>query len=85
MKTFYVEIDTNDADYIGKLVKVEDEVAEKWMPLIEKIKNFKPYSVVSKYDENPFIIVADSSEVLGQGFKSHNDTLWDLKVRSNSE
>ncbi len=32
-------------------------------------------SVVSKYDENPFIIVADSSEVLGQGFKSHNDTL----------
>ena len=32
-------------------------------------------SVVSKYDENPFIIVADSSEVLGQGFKSHKDTL----------
>ncbi len=32
-------------------------------------------SVVAKYDENPFIIVADSSEVLGQGFKSHNDTL----------
>lgn len=50
MKTFYVEIDTNDADYIGQLVNVEDEVAEKWMPLIEKIKNFKSYSVVSKYD-----------------------------------
>lgn len=32
-------------------------------------------NVVAKYDENPFIIVADSSEVLGQGFKSHNDTL----------
>ena len=44
MKTFYVEIDTNDADYIGQLVNVEDEVAEKWMPLIEKIKNFKPYT-----------------------------------------
>ncbi|MBQ9945753.1 MAG: YitT family protein [Clostridia bacterium] len=31
--------------------------------------------VVAKYDDKPFIIVADSSEVLGQGFKSHNDTL----------
>lgn len=44
MKTFYVEIDTNDADYIGQLVKVEDKVVEKWMPLIKKIKNFKPYT-----------------------------------------
>lgn len=32
-------------------------------------------NVVAKYDENPFIIIADSSEVLGQGFKSHKDTL----------
>ena len=32
-------------------------------------------NVVSKYDENPFIIITDSSEVLGQGFKSHTDTL----------
>ncbi len=31
--------------------------------------------VIAKYDEKPFIIVTDSSEVLGQGFKSHNDTL----------
>lgn len=32
-------------------------------------------SVVSSYDKNPFIIISDSSEVLGQGFKSHTDTL----------
>ncbi len=44
MKTFYVEVDTNDADYIGKLVEVEDDIIEKWMPLIEKIQNFKPYT-----------------------------------------
>lgn len=44
MKTFYVEVDTNDADYIGKLVSVSDEKVEKLMPLIEKIKNFKPYT-----------------------------------------
>lgn len=44
MKTFYVEVDTNDADYIGKLVEVEDADFEKWASLIEKIKNFKPYT-----------------------------------------
>ncbi len=32
-------------------------------------------TVISKFDKNPFIIVTDSSEVLGNGFKSHNDTL----------
>ncbi|MBR3767846.1 MAG: YitT family protein [Clostridia bacterium] len=31
--------------------------------------------VVANYDEKPFIIITDSSEVLGQGFKSHKDTL----------
>ncbi len=31
--------------------------------------------VVAKYDEKPFIIITDSSEVLGQGFKAHDDTL----------
>ena len=49
MRTFYVEVDTNDADYVGQLVKVSNEDTEKWMPLIEKIKNFKPYSGVSKH------------------------------------
>lgn len=48
MRKFYVKIDTNDADYIGKLVDVEDEDVEKWLPLIEKIKNFKPYIGESK-------------------------------------
>ena len=48
MRTFYVEVDTNDADYIGKLVSVSDEKVEKWMPLIEKIKNFKPYTGTSE-------------------------------------
>ena len=47
MKTFFVEVDTNDADYIGKIVSVRDEKVEKWMPLIEKIKNFKPYTGTS--------------------------------------
>lgn len=44
MRTFYVEVDTNDADYIGKLVEIEDADFEKWASLIGKIKNFKPYT-----------------------------------------
>ncbi|MBQ7689119.1 MAG: YitT family protein [Clostridia bacterium] len=31
--------------------------------------------IVKKHDENPFIIITDSGEVLGEGFKSHKDTL----------
>ena len=31
--------------------------------------------IVATYDEKPFIIITDSSDVLGQGFKSHKDTL----------
>ncbi|MDY4254421.1 MAG: YitT family protein [Oscillospiraceae bacterium] len=31
--------------------------------------------IVARYDDKPFIIITDSSEVLGQGFKSHKDTL----------
>lgn len=45
MKTFYVEVDTNDADYIGKIVEVEDEIAKKFEPLIKKIAQFTPYTV----------------------------------------
>lgn len=48
MKHFYVEVDTNDADYLGKIVEVEDEIAKKFKPLIEKIKQFKPYIGFSK-------------------------------------
>lgn len=29
MRKFYVEVDTNDADYVGKLVDVEDKDVEK--------------------------------------------------------
>lgn len=31
--------------------------------------------IVAKYDDAPFIIITDSNEVLGEGFKSHKDTL----------
>ena len=31
--------------------------------------------IVARYDEQPFIIITDSAEVWGEGFKSHKDTL----------
>lgn len=31
--------------------------------------------IIAKYDEKPFIVITDSKEVLGEGFKSYNDTL----------
>jgi hypothetical protein len=43
MKHVYVVVDTNDADYVGKIVEVSEETLEHFKPLIEKIKNFKPY------------------------------------------
>ena len=47
MKSFYIEVDTNDADYVGHLVTISKEDFERFKPLIEKIKNFKPYEGVS--------------------------------------
>ncbi len=31
--------------------------------------------IIAKYDEKPFIVITDSNEVLGEGFKAYNDTL----------
>ncbi len=31
--------------------------------------------IVNRYDEKPFIVITDSKEVLGEGFKAFNDTL----------
>lgn len=44
MKHVYVVVDTNDADYVGKIVEVSEKTLEHFKPLIEKIKNFQPYN-----------------------------------------
>jgi len=43
----YIEIkaDTNDADYIIEKSEITDEEIEKLKPVIETIKNFKPYKI----------------------------------------
>lgn len=48
MRSFYIEVDTNDGDYVGHIVTISKEDFERFKSLIEKIKKFEPYR--SDYD-----------------------------------
>lgn len=48
MKTLLITVDTNDADYVKEIVSIDEETLEHYKPLIEKIRNFKPYTGFSK-------------------------------------
>lgn len=47
-KYILIKADTNDADYITSCSIITDEEIEEILPVIEAIKNFKPYKGVSK-------------------------------------
>ena len=51
MKKILIVADYNDADYAKDVVKVEDEVFNKFLPLIRAINNFSPYVARHKYGE----------------------------------
>lgn len=51
MKSFYIILDYNDADYFRYVVIVEDEVFEKFKPLIKAIAEFEPYVCPSSFGE----------------------------------
>jgi len=42
-KYLIIEVDENDADYLSSQNEVTDEQLEGFKPIIEEIKNFKPY------------------------------------------
>lgn len=42
-KYILIEADTNDGDYISKLTEIYDEELELIKPVIQAIKEFKPY------------------------------------------
>lgn len=42
-KYLVVTADTNDADYVTNVAEITDEQIEKFKPVFEAIKNFKPY------------------------------------------
>jgi len=43
MKTLLIIADYNDADYVKDVIKVEDDVFDKFLPLLKAINNFEPY------------------------------------------
>lgn len=75
MKYFYVVVDTNDADYVGKIVKVDGGTFEYFKPLIEKIKNFQPYNVGRWRHTGNFPVGSCLREDLGE---KHPMELYDL-------
>lgn len=82
MKHFYVEVDTNDADYIGKIVEIEDAAAEKFKPLIEKIKNFQPYNTGKWRHDHNFPCGECLREDLGE---KHPCELYDIDEETYDE
>ena len=43
MKKLLIVADYNDADYSKDVIKIEDDVFEKFRPMLDAINNFKPY------------------------------------------
>ena len=43
MKKLLIIADYNDGDYVKDVVRVEDDVFEKFLPLMKAINNFEPY------------------------------------------
>lgn len=65
MKSFYVEIDINDGDYVGHIVTISKKDFERFKPLIEKIKNFESY----KSEYNGFTYVHHHNFPSYDGFR----------------
>lgn len=49
MKKLLIIGDYNDGDYIKDVIRVEDDVFEKFRPMMEAINNFEPYVCRDKY------------------------------------
>lgn len=43
MKKLYITADFNDADYGYRLIVIDEETFDKFLPLIKAINNFEPY------------------------------------------
>jgi len=46
-----ITVDTNDADYLTRISKIAKKDLDKIRPLIEAIKNFKPYKATSVHSK----------------------------------
>lgn len=43
MKTLLIIADYNDGDYVKDVIRIEDDIFEKFLPLMKAINNFEPY------------------------------------------
>ena len=48
MKKIIIKVDTNDGDYVEKVSSISEENLNTIKPVIEAIKNFKPYEGVKR-------------------------------------
>ncbi len=62
-----ITVDSNDADYLTQVSVIEKEDLEKIMPLIEAIKNFKPY------EGKDYISTACREPETCKGFQYHHN------------
>lgn len=49
MKKLYITADFNDADYGYRLIVIDEETFNKFLPLIKAINNFEPYIIRSSF------------------------------------
>ena len=54
MKHLRITADANDADYLEELTPITEEELEAFKPLIEAIKNFKPYKNLGRLHRHNF-------------------------------
>lgn len=55
MLKIFVKCDTNDADYIGNIVEVDEEAFELCKPIIEKIKSYRDKNGFGKWGCGEFL------------------------------
>lgn len=85
MKKLLIIADFNDGDYIKDVVKVEDDVFEKFLPLIKAINNFEPYvsrsgDVINTNWDSPRQDLGEKSvyEIYSQFSKDYIDEFRDI-------
>ena len=82
-KYIYINVDTNDADYVANLAKINDKQLSKLMPLITAIKEYtaahpkKENYPVSEYcDNDPKDLYPEISEEIFEIFQDYIGS-WD--------
>lgn len=69
MKKLYITADFNDADYGYRLIMIDEETFDKFLPLIKAINNFEPYIRRSSFGGVDY-----------NNWESHREDLGELSI-----